>query len=135
MAAVSDLGPEEAGRHQRPPSVHSVITAAASNQRQGHDTDAMRARNDIKAIGAGATGKSLDKTCDEVAPSNTHPLSVVLRSQRRGLLGRFALIPEINNSYEYGNSTTWGITAAVSLATVVAPMGSSISYRMHTPLS
>lgn len=135
MAAVGDLGPEEAGRHHRPPSVHSVMTTAASNQIQGNDTDAMRGRNDIKAIGSGAAGESLEKTCDEVAPSNTHPLSIVPRSQRRWLLGRFALIPEVNNSYEYRNSTKWGITATVSLTTVVAPMGSSISYHMHTPLS
>uniref|UniRef100_A0A0D2Y6F8 Major facilitator superfamily (MFS) profile domain-containing protein n=1 Tax=Fusarium oxysporum (strain Fo5176) TaxID=660025 RepID=A0A0D2Y6F8_FUSOF len=71
----------------------------------------MRGRNDIKAIGSGAAGESLEKTCDEVAPSDTHPLSIVPRSQRRWLLDRFALIPEVNNSYEYRNSTKWGITA------------------------
>jgi hypothetical protein len=53
----------------------------------------------------------------------------VPRSQRRGLLGRVALIPEVENPYEYKTSTKWTITAIVALAAAAAPMGSGIFMR------
>ena len=57
-------------------------------------------------------------------------LSVVPRSRRRGLLGRFAfIIPEVERPYEYKNSTKWFITLIVALAAAAAPMGSSIFLR------
>ncbi|KAK4151427.1 hypothetical protein C8A00DRAFT_35913 [Chaetomidium leptoderma] len=52
--------------------------------------------------------------------------TAVPRAQRRGLLGRFTVIPEVENPYEYKNSTKWTITAIVALAAAAAPMGSSI---------
>ncbi|KAL2131016.1 hypothetical protein VTI74DRAFT_5655 [Chaetomium olivicolor] len=50
----------------------------------------------------------------------------VARAERRGLLGRFTLIPEVEKPYEYKNSTKWMITAVVALAAAAAPMGSGI---------
>lgn len=55
--------------------------------------------------------------------------TVVPRAERRGLLGRLTLIPEIENSYDYRKSTKWTITAIVALAAAGAPMGSSIFMR------
>lgn len=57
------------------------------------------------------------------------PLSIVPRSKRRGLLGRFAIIPEVERPYDYGNGTKWAITAITALAGAAAPMGSTIFYR------
>lgn len=54
---------------------------------------------------------------------------VVPRSQRRGLLGRFTLIPEVERPYEYKNNTKWTITAVVALAAAGGPMGSGIFLR------
>ena len=54
---------------------------------------------------------------------------VVPRSERRGLLGRFAIIAEVESPHEYKNSTKWMITAIVALAAAAAPMGSGIFYR------
>lgn len=54
---------------------------------------------------------------------------IVPRDQRRGLLGRFTLIPEVERPYEYKGSTKWMITAIVALAAAGAPMGSSIFMR------
>ncbi|KAH8742776.1 major facilitator superfamily transporter [Diaporthe sp. PMI_573] len=139
--AVGDLDPEKACGHQRPLSVHSDANAI-SNLRLGHNRDTARDENDIEAIGATAAGEPSGKTCDELASTHdiqsctqstapstrSPPLSIVRRSKRRGLLGRFAIVPEVNNPYNYRNSTKWGITATISLATVVAPMGSSIFY-------
>ncbi|KAK4131122.1 MFS general substrate transporter [Trichocladium antarcticum] len=53
-------------------------------------------------------------------------IAVVPRAERRGLLGRFALIPEIEKPHEYRNSTKWMVTAIVALAAAGAPMGSGI---------
>lgn len=63
--------------------------------------------------------------------SSTHsrPVSVIPRSKRRGLLGRFSVIPEVDRPYDYSRSTKWMLTGVVSMAGAVAPFGSSIFYR------
>ncbi|KAK0728472.1 major facilitator superfamily domain-containing protein [Lasiosphaeria miniovina] len=53
---------------------------------------------------------------------------VVPRAKRRGLFGRFAIIPEIESPYDYTNGTKWAITAVIALAAAAAPMGSGIFY-------
>lgn len=55
--------------------------------------------------------------------------NIVPRSKRRGLFGRFAILPEVDDPYLYKTSTKWGITVIISLATCISPMGSSIFYR------
>jgi hypothetical protein len=73
----------------------------------------------------------------EVPPSsNSKPasirsrtLSIVPRSERRGLLGRFTIIPEVGRPYDYRNSTKWLITLIVALAATAAPLGSAIFFR------
>ncbi|KAF4550362.1 MFS-type transporter-like protein 65 [Elsinoe fawcettii] len=52
----------------------------------------------------------------------------VPRSQRRGLLARFAVIPEVENPYDLPNKTKWVITAVVALSAVAAPMGSTLVF-------
>jgi hypothetical protein len=61
--------------------------------------------------------------------TRSRPLSIIPRSKRRGLLGRFAIIPEVERPHEYGNGTKWAITAIVALAAAAAPVGSAIFYR------
>lgn len=56
---------------------------------------------------------------------------VVPRSERRGLLGSFSLIPEITNPRDYGNETKWAMTVIVSFAAVTSSTGSSIFYREY----
>jgi len=63
------------------------------------------------------------------ASAASRTLSVVPRSKRRGLLARFACIPEVEKPYEYSTGRKWLITALVALAAVAAPMGSSIFFR------
>lgn len=58
------------------------------------------------------------------ADTNTIP-----RAQRRGLLARLAVIPEVEQPYKYKNKTKWTITAIVALAAAGAPMGSGIFMR------
>lgn len=53
----------------------------------------------------------------------------VPRLKRRGLFGQLTLIPEVENPRAYTRSTKWILTCTVSLATLIAPMGTSIFYR------
>jgi hypothetical protein len=51
------------------------------------------------------------------------------RSRRRGLLGRFTVVAEVENPYDYSNRLKWFITFIVAFAAAAAPMGSSILFR------
>lgn len=63
-------------------------------------------------------------------PSMRAPTYVVVpRSQRRGLLARLTILPEIDRPYEYPDSTKWCITTFTAIAACIAPMGSAIFYR------
>lgn len=57
----------------------------------------------------------------------------VPRWKRRGLFGSLTLISEVDNPRAYPRSTKWILTCTVSLATLIAPMGTSIFYRMQIP--
>ncbi len=61
--------------------------------------------------------------------------TVVPRAQRRGLFGRFAVIPEIERPPEYTTKTKWTITAIIALAASAAPIGAGIFYRKFFILS
>lgn len=146
--AADDLDPEKVhGQRpsadiERPLSVHSDTTVA-SDPRFDQDKDAARDHDDIEVIGASTAGEPSGKTCDELASihnaqsraqsrassTRSRPLSIVPRCKRRGLFGRFSIVPEVDRPYDYRNSTKWGITATIAAATAGAPMGSSIFYR------
>lgn len=52
----------------------------------------------------------------------------VPRNQRRGLLARFAIIPEVENPYDLTNKTKWTITVVVAFSAAAAPMGSTLVF-------
>ncbi|TDZ26648.1 MFS transporter OpS2 [Colletotrichum orbiculare MAFF 240422] len=68
------------------------------------------------------------RTRSRASSTRSRALSVVARSKRRGILGRLAVIPEVNRPYDYANKTKWTITLIIALAAAVSPMGSSIFY-------
>lgn len=57
-------------------------------------------------------------------------VKVVPRSERAGLLGRFAILYEAEEPRNYPRKIKWFITLWIALAAVTAPMGSSIILRM-----
>ena len=65
----------------------------------------------------------------EVLAKSSQGQEAVPRSQRRGFFGRFTLVPEVVNPYEYKNGTKWMMTIFVALAATTSSTGSSISYR------
>lgn len=56
----------------------------------------------------------------------------VARDKRRGLLARFALIPEVEDPKCYPRRTKWSITFFVALAAAAGPMASAIFMREST---
>src|SRR6266536_987633 len=69
------------------------------------------------------------RTRSKSSSVRSRPLSIVPRSKRRGLFGQLALIPEVDNPYDYKRSTKWLVTLIVALAAAAAPMGSAIFLR------
>lgn len=51
---------------------------------------------------------------------------VVPSAERRGLLARFALIPEVENPYHYSRQTKWLLTSIIAFCAMAGPMGSAI---------
>lgn len=51
---------------------------------------------------------------------------IVSRAERRGLLARFTLIPEVENPTHYARKTKWFLTFIVAFCAMAAPMGSAI---------
>ncbi|OKL57308.1 hypothetical protein UA08_07498 [Talaromyces atroroseus] len=68
-----------------------------------------------------------------LVPSET--IIAIPRSKRRGLLGSFAIIPEIERPYNYASSTKWVITLVVALASAAAPLGSAIFFPALSQIS
>lgn len=92
---------------------------------EGHDTDDT---DDDHADGA--DGPPIQPQSSRASSIFSRTRTVVPRAHRRGLFGRFAVIPEIERPQEYTNKTKWIITAIVALAAAAAPIGAGIFYRM-----
>jgi len=59
----------------------------------------------------------------------------VPRSERRGILARFVLIPEVRYPIAYPRKTKWMITSIVALCGAAAPMGSAIVMPALLPIA
>ncbi|OAX82902.1 hypothetical protein ACJ72_02744 [Emergomyces africanus] len=61
--------------------------------------------------------------------TNSYSAAVIVpRNKRRGLFGRFALLPEVEDPQKYPRRTKWLITFIIGIAAVAAPIGSAIFY-------
>jgi hypothetical protein len=118
-SSASDPDPnpdkKELGTTSRTLSAHTLESVASSSS-----PSAIIADNEDAEHG----GSALDRV---VAPRRD--AVEVPRSQRRGLLGRFTLIAEVQDPYDYSNNLKWFITFIVAFAAAAAPMGSSIFFR------
>jgi hypothetical protein len=89
--------------------------------------------NDSDVEAEGPARESVERTSphqlSRVSSVFSRTQSVIPRLQRRGLFGKYAIIPEIERPYEYKDKTKWAITAIVALAAGAAPVGGSIFYR------
>jgi hypothetical protein len=115
--SASDLNPDKGdlGTTSRTLSAHTLESVASSSS-----PSTVIADNEDAEQG----GSALDR----VAAPRRDAVEVP-RSQRRGLLGRFTLVAEVQDPYDYSNSLKWFITFIVAFAAAAAPMGSSIFFR------
>lgn len=94
--------------------------------------DASSSDRDVEKIAAEVPkvppSEPVGKTTSRAA-SVSPALETVPRSERRGLLGKFSIIPEVTNPYAYSNGTKWWMTVIVSFAAITSSTGSSIFYR------
>lgn len=77
-------------------------------------------------------GEAAQRTKSRASSTRSRALSLIPRSKRRGLLGRFTIVPEVENPKEYQRRTKWIITALIALAAAAAPMGSAIFLREYS---
>lgn len=106
---------------------------AADNQpTQDVNASASSSDRDVEKTAAevpkAQPSEHLAKTTSKAA-SIAPPLETVPRPERRGLLGKFSIIPEVTNPYAYSNGTKWWMTVIVSFAAITSSTGSSIFYR------
>ena len=72
----------------------------------------------------------------QVAPEESEqnpPPVKVPRSARRGLLGKLAVLAEVEEPKHYPDSVKWFITFVIAVAAMAAPLGSTILFRRFTP--
>lgn len=76
---------------------------------------------------------TLTHTKSRTSSIRSRAVTIIQRSKRRGLLGRYGLVPEVARPIEYARKTKWTITMIVALAAAAAPQGSAIFFRMYFP--
>ncbi|UKZ80321.1 hypothetical protein TrVFT333_008079 [Trichoderma virens FT-333] len=151
MASIPDPEKGEGSPASSPPSIHSsnesITTAQSEEQDIGNEKktnrnqileDESEPHHDalVPTVSLATAAQPISDTAGQEAgrsrsrasTTRSKTLNVVPRSQRRGLLGRLAVVPEVDRPYDYKNSTKWGITLTIALATAAAPLGSSIFY-------
>lgn len=131
--------PDTAQPERRPDEIErpaSVISVETTETETVHDVEKALPTDAVPAVstsgeptGAEADPGVVGRTLSRISSTRSKAVTIVPRSQRRGLFARFAITPEVERPYEYKNSTKWWITATIALATLAAPLGSSIFYR------
>lgn len=104
----------------------------AADNSSTQDVRASSSDRDVEKIAAEAPKAQPSEPLDKAAPraaSIAPTLETVPLSERRGLLGKFSIIPEVTNPYAYSNGTKWWMTVIVSFAAITSSTGSSIFYR------
>ena len=91
---------------------------------ESHGSPSLKSTSDEKEHEIDVESQSNER--DE----SIHPTAVTVpRSQRRGLLSRFAILAEVEQPVDYSRNSKWFITFVVAAAAIAAPMGSAIFFR------
>ncbi|RDW91362.1 MFS general substrate transporter-64 [Coleophoma crateriformis] len=139
-----DLEKQDVEEKGSPQDVNGSIEPAGGFTENDGDAEGVHSKEDasihtrtsvdrIGPVSEKSQSPSHAKTIDSSVHSSQS--NVVPRSQRRGLLGRFTIIPEVERPYEYDRKTKWTITLLVALAAAAGPMGSAIFYPALPELS
>ena len=100
----------------------SNATPTSNNEKVDEHTQEPPRNNDLEA-----------PRDEEIDP----PPVKIIHSKRRGILGRFTFIAEVEEPKHYDRKIKWFITFTVAFAAIAAPMGSAIIFRefldIHSP--
>ncbi|RDL38011.1 MFS general substrate transporter [Venustampulla echinocandica] len=113
------------------PTIHPALpTAKDGHERSGNEDEvSIHSHSSIETVEPAPQDQEqapAQRSKSRTSSTRSRALTIVPRSKRRGLLGRFALVPEVERPFDYKRSTKWFITAVVALAAAAAPMGSAI---------
>ena len=103
-----------------------AATSKENRTSTGADDDSRHSRCSIETIEALPEDGEEPRTTISMASTVPPVLTVVPQDERRGLFGRFTLVPEVRNSYAYERKTKWLLTMFVALAAAAGPIGSGI---------
>jgi hypothetical protein len=95
----------------------------------GLQTSTPRSSISITNEEKGDSGHHVPSPISQASTLRVERAVIVPRSKRRGLLGRFTLLAEVEEPKNYPRKTKWFITFVVAVGAMAAPMGSSIFYR------
>lgn len=134
--------PHRSSRRSSETSVRDSMQEPASNptidekSRISRDGSQYQPADEERRGPAGADSNDPERGSPAVVVTVSRTPSVasqaIPRAQRRGLFGRFGILPEVERPYEYPNKVKWFITFIVALAGAGAPVGSSLIWRMYT---
>ena len=100
---------------QHVPEARSHHSSSDSIRSSTHSGDDPPSFHDLEASRKPASVLSADCVAIKVP-----------RLERRGLFANLSLIPEVDNPYNWPNSTKWWVTFIVGVAAAAAPMGSAV---------
>jgi hypothetical protein len=132
----ADLAANNGIQHEPDETIqHPPIATMQDGELEIQESDkiSIRSHSTVATIPAELDQHTRSKSNTPSTRSRTP--TIIPRSQRRGLFGKFTLVPEIENSKEHKRSTKWFITALVALAAAAAPMGSAIFLRKYGIMS
>lgn len=119
---------------------HAKTVSTASQHSLSTVTETIASSHKSKesnlSLSAPPTTTSSDLVHVETAASTIRRQpNTVPKDQRRGLLARFAVVPEVDQPTLYKRRTKWMITGFVAAAAAAAPMGSAIIMPSLIPIS
>lgn len=118
--------PSEPIPHERHHS-HSSQETSSSSQRTASDVhDPELAHSVSRTQSLNARSRSRSRAQSAVRSELGRDPEIVPRADRRGLLARWSLLPEITEPKDYPRRTKWIITAIAALAGMASPMGTAI---------
>lgn len=118
---------------EEPSFANEDLSSKHEDQTSKHetDTDSIHTHSSIATAPDPAQLERPPVTRSKSRSSSTRsrPIVLIPSAERRGLLGRFTIVAEVENPYFYSRRTKWFITFLVALAAAAAPMGSAILLR------
>ena len=126
---VDPLGHPEPATDLEKCSVPAGATPTPSRRSAGHESPRPHSSDQSSAIVAHDADAAREHPGLVRTVTPKADVVKVPRPQRRGLFGRFALLAEVVNPYDYDDRIKWFITFIVAFAAMAAPMGSTIFFR------